>query len=218
MVSTAAPGPGAVVTGPETRSVFEARPGPEARAAHRTAVRTFRPRRSTAAVLVSTVTVLVAGAAAAAVIATLVGSPLRIVPLERVSEPAISARWHGPEMIIASVTTAVVGLYLLLTALIPGTGSHMVLRTDDRDMVVGLSRRGLRRMAESAAHEVAGVTGARARVRGRTVRVLARTPEQADPGLRALVESRARGRVLALGPGRPVRVRVRVRHTKGELA
>lgn len=202
--------PGAAPPGPTVS-------GPEARSAHRVAVRTFRPRRSTVAVLVSTVTVLVAGVAAAEVIATLVGAPLRIVPLERVAEPAIGARWDGPEMIIASAITAVIGLYLLLTALIPGSGSHMVLRTDDRDMVVGLSRRGLRRMAESAAHEVDGVTGAHAKVRGRTVRIVAHTPAPADAGLRARVENRVRERVLELAPARPVRVRAKVRTVKGGL-
>lgn len=213
MSDPTAPGamtPGAVSPGPPVS-------GPEARSAHRVAVRTFRPRRSTAAVLVSTVIVLVAGVAAAEVIATLVGSPLRIVPLERVAEPTVGARWDGPEMIVASVITAVIGLYLLLTALIPGGGSHMVLRTDDRDMVVGLSRRGLRRMAESAAHEVDGVTGAHARVRGRTVRIVTRTPAPAEPGLRARVESRVRERVLELDPARPVRVRAGVRPVKGGL-
>ncbi|MBB5493740.1 alkaline shock response membrane anchor protein AmaP [Nocardiopsis exhalans] len=197
-------------------------PGPapseaDARSAHRVAVRTFRPRRSTAAVVVSTVTVLVAGLAAAELIAVLVGAPLRFVPLERVSEPAIGARWAGPEMIIASATTAVIGLYLLLTALVPGQSSHMVLRTDDRDLVVGLSRRGLCRIAESAAQEVDGVAGARARIRSRTVRVMVRTPEHTAPGLRTRVESGVRERVLELGPARPVRVRAKVRPVKGGL-
>ncbi|MGW5876742.1 DUF6286 domain-containing protein [Nocardiopsis terrae] len=213
MVSTAAPNP--MAPGPGTPGPTVS--GPEARSAHRVAVRTFRPRRSTTAVLVSTVTVLVAGVAAAGVIAVLVGAPLRGVPLERVPEPTIGARWGGPEMVIASAATAVVGLYLLLTALIPGRGSHMVLRTDDRDLVVGLSRRGLRRMAESTAREVDGVTGARARTRGRTVRITARAPEPADAGLRARVEDGVRERLLELGPARPVRVRVRIRQAKGDL-
>lgn len=217
-MSTAAPDP----TVPDPTAPGPVAPGPavsgaEARSAHRVAIRTFRPRRSTAAVLVSAVTVLIAGVAAAGVIAALVGAPLRIVPLERVSEPAIGVRWDGPEMIVASAATAVVGLYLLLTALVPGRGSHMVLRTDDRDIVVGLSPRGLRRISESAAHEVDGVTGAHARVRGRTVRITAHAPEQAGAGLRALVESRVRERVLELDPARPVRVRAKVRHVKGGL-
>ncbi|WP_239646004.1 DUF6286 domain-containing protein [Nocardiopsis valliformis] len=191
--------------------------GADARSAHRVAVRTFRPRRSTAAVVVSTVTVLVAGLAAAELIAVLAGAPLRFVPVERVSEPAIGARWAGPEMMIASAATAVIGLYLLFTALIPGKSSHMVLRTDDRDLVVGLSRRGLCRIAESAAQETDGVTGARARIRGRTVRVVVHAPEHAAPGLRARVENGVRERVLELGPARPVQVRAKVRSVKGGL-
>nr|WP_193374626.1 DUF6286 domain-containing protein [Nocardiopsis ganjiahuensis] len=189
----------------------------ESRSAQRVAIRTFRPRRSTAAILVSTVTVLIAGVAAAEVIAVLVGSPLRVLPLQRVSESAASARWAGPELTVASAATATIGLYLLLTALIPGKASHMVLRTDDRDLVVGLSRQGLRRMVESAALEVDGVTGARARIRSRTVRVVVRAPEHTDVALRAGVESRVRERVLELAPARPVRVRARVRYVKGAL-
>ncbi len=189
----------------------------EARSARRVAIRTFRPRRSTAAVLVSTVTVLVAGVAAAELIAALVGAPLRLIPLQRVTEPAVSVRWAGPEMIAASAVTAVIGLYLLLTALIPGRGSHMVLRTDDRDLVVGLSRRGLRRLVESTAQEMDEVTGAHARIRGRSVRIVVHAPEHADTGLRAGVESRVRERLLEFAPVRPVRVRARVRHEKGGL-
>lgn len=222
MVSATISNPAASdLTGSGT-SGFGTIPGPsvsgaDARSAHRVAVRTFRPRRSTAAVVVSTVTVLVAGLAAAELIAVLAGAPLRLVPLERVSEPAVGTRWAGPEMLIASAATAVIGLYLLLTALIPGKSSHMVLRTDDRDLVVGLSRRGLCRIAESTAQETDGVTGARARIRGRTVRVVVRTPAPADPGLRARVESGVRERLLELGPARPVRVRAKVRPVKGEL-
>lgn len=192
-------------------------PGADTRSAHRVAVRTFRPHRSTAAVAVSAVTVLVAGLAAAELIAVLVGAPLRFVPVERVSEPALGVRWAGPEMIIASATTAVIGLYLLLTALIPGRSSHMVLRTDERDLVVGLSRRGLCRIAQSAAEDVDGVTGARARIRGRTVRVTFHTPEHAAPGVRARVEDGVRERVLELGPARPVRVRAKARPERGGL-
>ncbi|MBQ1081898.1 DUF6286 domain-containing protein [Nocardiopsis sp. B62] len=197
--------------------VRPAAPGPDARAARRVAVRTFRPRRSTAAVLVSSVTALVAGVAAAEVIAALVGSPLRILPLERVAEPTAGVHWDGPEMLAASAVTAVVGLFLLLTALVPGKGSHMVLRTDDRDLVVGLSRRGLRHLAETTAREVAGVTGAHARVRRRTVRITARVPTPVDPGLRARVEDRVRGRLLELDPTGPVRVRARLRRVEGGL-
>ena len=159
----------------------------------------------------------VAGLAAAELIAVLAGAPLRFVPVERVSEPAVGARWAGPEMIIASAATAVIGLYLLLTALIPGKSSHMVLRTDDRDLVVGLSRRGLCRIAESAAQETDGVTGARARIRGRTVRIVVHAPEHAAPGLRARVENGVRERVLELGPARLVQVRAKVRSVKGGL-
>jgi hypothetical protein len=93
----------------------------------------------------------------------------------------------------------------------------MVLRTDDRDLVVGLSRRGLCRIAESAARQVGGVTGARARIRGRTVRVVVRAPEHAAPGVRARVEDGVRERVLELGPARPVRVRAKLRPVKGGL-
>ncbi|MFE1166209.1 DUF6286 domain-containing protein [Nocardiopsis sp. NPDC058789] len=187
------------------------------RAARRVAVRTFRPRRSTAAVLVSAVTALVAGVAAAELIATLVGSPLRIVPLDRVAEPAAGVHWDGPEMLVASAVTAVVGLFLLLTALVPGQGSHMVLRTDDQDLVVGLSRRGLCQLAETTAREVGGVTGARARVRGRTVRITVRAPAPVDTGLRERVEGLVRDRLHALDTVRPVRVRARIRRVEGGL-
>ncbi|MEU3018771.1 DUF6286 domain-containing protein [Nocardiopsis sp. NPDC007018] len=191
--------------------------GAEARAARRVAIRTFRPRRSTAAIVVSTVATLVAGAAAAELIATLAGSPLRIVPVGKVVEPAAGVHWDGPEMFLASAVTAVVGLCLLLTAFVPGRGGHLVLRTDDRDLVVGLSRRGVRQLAESVALEVPGVTGARARVRGGTVRLTARAAAPVDPGTRGRVEERFRERLNELDPVRPVRVRAKVRVVEGGL-
>lgn len=208
-----APGEHTPGTGPAWPDVSPS----EARAAHRVAVRTFRPRRSLAAVVVSTVTVLVAGLAAAEVISSLAGAPLRFVPLDTVSEPAVHAHWNSPEMLFGSAVSAVVGLYLLLTALIPGVSSHMVLRTDDRDLAVGLSQRGLRRVVEHAARDVDGVTEVHARVRNRSVRVVARTPERPDPELRTRVASAVRERVAELAPARPVRVRTRIRRVKGEL-
>ncbi|MBR8742232.1 hypothetical protein DSY14_10920 [Nocardiopsis sp. MG754419] len=182
-------------------------------------MRTFRPRRSLPAVLVGTVIVLIAVAAAAEVIGSLVGAPPWVPPMERVTEPILGARLHDPATVIASLVVAAIGLALLLGALVPGGVSHVVLRTDDRDLVVGLSRRGLGRVVEQAAREVDGVTGVRARVGRRTVRVAVDTPAREDPEveLRTRVAERISGRVTALDPYRSVRVRVRVHRIDGGL-
>jgi len=174
-------------------------------------VRVFRPQRSLAAV-VAAVTVAVAGGLALAVITTDLGGPPTPFPgtggtLSRVS----STPWEAPEAMVASAVAAAVGLTLVLTALLPGTGDHVALRTDDRDTVVGLSPKGLREVIAVEARGVDGVGSVRVRGGRRTVRVEVRTHLRGANWLGERVEAVVRQRLEALLPLRSPSVVTSVR-------
>ncbi|WP_017570340.1 Asp23/Gls24 family envelope stress response protein [Nocardiopsis halotolerans] len=137
------------------------RPGSrkEERDARRTAVRVFRPRRSLPAVVVAVSVAVVAGLALAVITTSLSGRPAPLPVVDRVTARAATAPWEAPEAMLASAIAAVLGLMLLVAASLPGFGGRMVLRTDDRDMVVGPSRRALRDLLADSAHGVDGVRG-----------------------------------------------------------
>ncbi|MFD3686396.1 DUF6286 domain-containing protein [Nocardiopsis sp. NPDC058631] len=181
------------------------------RSARRTAVRVFRPQRSLAAV-VAAVTVALAGGLALVVITTDLGVLSTPFPgvggnLSRVS----STPWEAPEAMIASTVAAAVGLTLVLTALLPGTGDRMALRTDDRDTVAGLSPKGLREVNAAGARGVDGVGSVRARGGHRTVRIEVRTHVRGASRLGDRVDAVVRERLEALLPLRSPRAVTRGR-------
>ncbi|MDA2803731.1 DUF6286 domain-containing protein [Nocardiopsis suaedae] len=184
------------------------------RRARRTARRAFRPRRSwpafIAAVLVLAAAVL-AGAAAAAAIA---GVPLRVPVVGDALEQAAGMRWRDTAVLVAAGGAALLGLVLLVAALLPGRARWTALRTDDPDLVVGLSRPALRRAVAAAARGVSGVRAAHATVRRRAVRVRVETELRERPALRGDVEEAVGERLDELAPLRRPKVRVRVRAAK----
>ncbi|MGI5120606.1 DUF6286 domain-containing protein [Marinactinospora thermotolerans] len=191
------------------------RPDPATtRRARRVAVHTFRPRRSWPAFIVGALIVAVAGLAAAEVISTLVGSPLRILPVDKAADYAGSARWNDPSVQVASAVLALIGLVLISLALVPGRGRWTVLRTDDPALVVGLSRAGMRRALTAAACEVDGVRGASVRVGRRRVKVRAETVLRHAGDLPAQVRAAVQGRLDELDPVRKPKVRAQVRYAK----
>ncbi|PSK92263.1 hypothetical protein CLV63_11820 [Murinocardiopsis flavida] len=191
------------------------RPDPgTSRKARRTAVHTFRPRRSWPAFLVGAVVAVIAVLAATEVISALVGSPLRVVALDRAADYAGGARWNEPGVRIASAVLAVIGLVLLGLALVPGSGGHLPLRTDDPELVVGLSRPGLRRALAAAARDVDGVRHAHVRVGRRRVTVRATTHLRGAPGMRDAVGAAVQRRLAELDPLRTFTVRARITFSK----
>ncbi|ASU61058.1 MULTISPECIES: DUF6286 domain-containing protein [Nocardiopsis] len=181
------------------------------RGARRTAVRVFRPRRTLPAVVVAASVTVVSGLVLAVITASMVGAPAPFPAVDGMAARAATVPWEAPETMLASGVAAALGLTLLTAASLPGYGGHLVLRTDDRDMAVGLSRRALRDLLAVSARGVDGVRGARVRVGRRTVRVRARTHIRGAHWLRRDVDAAVRGRLEELVPVRVPRVRVRVR-------
>lgn len=181
------------------------------RRARRTAVRVFRPRRALPAVVVAASVAVVSGLVLAVITASLVGLPAPFPAVDGMVAHAATTPWEAPETMLASAVAAALGLTLLIAASLPGYGGHLVLRTDDRDMAVGLSRRALRDLLAVSARGVDGIRGARVRVGRGTVRVLARTHVRGAHWLRRDVDAVVRRRLEELVPVRAPRVRVRVR-------
>ncbi|MQA95436.1 MAG: hypothetical protein GEV11_12585 [Streptosporangiales bacterium] len=209
----AEPGPAAEPAGPSTEPLVT---GPSARLADartarraaRRAVRVFRPRRTGTALVVAAVLLTVSALTAAEVISWLMGRPLRLVPYERLGELARAYRFDDPVMLGASAVIALAGLWLLLVALVPGRPRMVPLATDDPDLVVGLSRAGLRHALEAAAAAVPGVGESRVRLRRRTVTVYVRggSSEPGEPA--AGVRRAVTARLVELAPVRMPKVRI----------
>jgi len=188
--------------------------GATVRRARRVAVHTFRPRRSWPALIAAAVLLAVAALAAAVVIASLAGAPLRIPLVTEAADRAAGARLGDPGVQIASAVLALIGLLLIGSALVPGRTGWTALRTDDPDLVVGVSRPALKRALAAAAREVGGVRGARVSVRGRRVRVRVDSDLSGSPTLRDEVNAAVQRRLGELDPLRGMRVGTRVRFSR----
>lgn len=185
-------------------------PAARVRAARRTAVRIFRPQRSLPAIVAAAAVAVVGGLAVVVTTASLGGLASPFPGVDGTLSRVPSTPWEAPEAMVASAAAAALGLTLLLTALLPGLGGHLALRTDDRDTVVGLSRRGLRDILAVEARGVDGVGSVRVRVGRRTVRVLVRTHMRGAGWLRDRVDTAVRRRLEELLPLRSLRVVTRV--------
>ncbi|QVQ50321.1 alkaline shock response membrane anchor protein AmaP [Spiractinospora alimapuensis] len=189
------------------------------RRARRVALHTFRPQRTWPAVLVAAGVAIVAVLVAAEAVATVVGRPLGLLPMETVTGALEPLAWRSTAVLVAGGVACAVGVILLLAALLPGRGGYVPLRTEDPSLVVGVSRAGLRRHLAAAVADMDGVHQARVAVRRRRVKVRASTwarPERARRKVMArTLRDTVRERLDALGPLRRLRVRARIGNAKG---
>ncbi|MBV2362652.1 DUF6286 domain-containing protein [Streptomonospora nanhaiensis] len=191
------------------------RPDPAtARRARRVAVHTFRPRRSWPALIVGALVLLVAALAAAEVVSALVGSPMRTAVTTTAEEYAVGAQWGDPAVQAASLLLALIGLALIAIALLPGRGRFAPLRTDDPDLVVGLSRPALRRTLVLAAQSVGGVRAARVTVGRHRIGVRVHTDLIEAPELRGQVAAAVERRLTEIAPLGDFKVITHVRCAK----
>ncbi|MUL39927.1 alkaline shock response membrane anchor protein AmaP [Streptomonospora sp. PA3] len=198
-------------------TVEDALSGPDrsaARRASRVAVHTFRPRRSWPALIVGALVLGIAALAAVEVAAALAGAPMSPAVTSAAGAYTAEARWSDPVVRIASAVAAGIGLVLIALALVPGRGRFTALRTGDPELVVGLSRSGLKRTLAAAAHDVGGVRGAHVSVGRRRIRVRVRTDLREAPELRGEVAAAVRQRLTELEPVYGFTVTTRVRYTK----
>lgn len=179
--------------------------------------RVFRPRRMVPATIIAAVIFVAAALTAAGIVAALVGRPIALLHAEAIGSWLSRTQWNAPVALAIGAVLAVLGLILIALALVPGRPRVVGLGTGRPDVLMGLTRRGLRHVAATAAGDVDGAERARAKARGRRVRVKVTTPLR-DRAEATAVEERARVAVTEaldrLDLTRPVTVKVRVRRSR----
>jgi Family of unknown function (DUF6286) len=182
--------------------------GPSRRAVRRA----FGPRRVVPAVITATVLTTAATILAAEVIGTLVHRPPGVLPVAWLARLGRETHWDDMLVLAVAAALAALGLVLLALALWPGRLRAIALRPEAPDLVLGITPRGLRRYAARAAENVDGIARARARVRGRRIRVRADSPLHDVSDLTGQVRQAVAERLDELAPLRRPRLNVTVRH------
>ncbi|GAA2156988.1 DUF6286 domain-containing protein [Actinomadura napierensis] len=188
-------------------------PAPRARTsgerrADRAARHAFRSRR----VPVGTVAALLLTAAsvigAIDVIAAMTGASLRVFAYREL----IDVRWDGWITRGICIGLGLVGLMFLLAGLLPGRSRIVPLHGSRPEVMMGVSRRGLRSAVAAAAGDAAGVSRVRrVRLGATRVKVVAETPAHDPQGLDEGVADAVREcleRIRPL-PARSVKVRMK---------
>lgn len=198
-------------------TVEEALVRPEAGATGRAdhaAVRTLRPYRSWAAVVVGGVLVGVTGLAAAEVISALAGSPVTVLPVDQAGEHASTARWSDPAVQVASAVLVLISLLLIALALLPGWGRGAEWHPHDPAFAAGVSRGALRRTLAAAAREVDGVHDARVTLTRQRVKVRADAEAHRAAEVSPAIQNAVERKIVELSLIREPKVRVHVRCAK----
>lgn len=182
----------------------------------RVRARVFRPSRMVPATIVAVVLLAVSVFAAAGIIAALAGRRLDILHPDAIASWLAGTRWQDAIPRAAGAAAVVAGLVLVFIAVKPGRAKVVALACGEPDVVIGLTRRGMRSVAAAAAGDVDGAEKARARVRGRRVRVRVTTPLRDAPEVAAVGARARQAAERALGEldlARPVKVAVRMRRS-----
>jgi hypothetical protein len=185
------------------------------RAADRAARRAFRSRRVWPA-LIGALVITVAGVLTAIeAISALAGDPARLVPYDRVTSWAVDTSWRNWAALLISAVLVLLGLLFLSAGLRPGRGRLIPLHGDQPDLIVGVTRRGLKGAVASAAESVDGVSDVRRlRLRRHKVKLVAATGMREQHDLRDRVKDAVRLRLDEIGPMPRRRVAVRIRTSK----
>jgi hypothetical protein len=172
--------------------------------------RAFRPRRTLLATVVS---ILLAAAALVTVVGavTAMARGRADVPELTWLAPLGRARWDDTAALATAAVACVLGLALLATALAPGRRRVIALASEDPQTVTAITRAGLGRHLATVASGVDGVSRARARLRGKHVRVTVMTPLRDTAELPGEVTRAVFGRLEELRPLDPLLVDVAVR-------
>lgn len=180
--------------------------------ARRTALAEFRPRRTALFAGTGLLLALTGGGAAAQVLSTMVGAPIRIVPVDTIAHALRHTAWRDDLMLAFAGAFTVAGAFLLL-ALLPGRPRREPIQGTDARLAGGVSRRDLRRALAEAALGVAGVQRARVRLRGgirRRVVVRAATRYRNPANCAELVREAVRARLDGFDLMRHRRIDVRL--------
>lgn len=176
------------------------RVGPS-RKADRAARRAFRSRRVWPALLGALLITAVGALTAIETVSGLVGEPSRLVPYDRVTSWAAGTPWKDWLALLISAVLALIGLIFLWAGLWPGRGRLVPLHGDNPGLMVGVTRRGLKRAVASAAESVEGVSRVRrVGLRRHRVKVVAATAMREEHDLRGSVTDAVRRRLEEIGP------------------
>lgn len=190
---------------------------PSTRVARRETARRFRPRRAVAASIVAALLAAASTLLAIEIITRLVDESNGLLPVDRLARWGRETRWDDAVTFVVAGVAIVLGLLLLWLAFWPGRTRVVGLATGRPGLVLAMSRGGLARIAAQAATTVDGVSGARARARGRRHAVVVRvdTPLRDHGDLAGQVKRRVSERINGYLPLRAVPVRVDVRRRVG---
>ncbi len=159
---------------PEAPVAPEQSPRNRYRASRRRATRALRPGRTPAGVAVAAVLSFLTWAAFAGLAGGLFGHPIDVPYAARL----LSVTWGHPMLRTAAGVMIVVGGVLVVLALFPGRPRLVPLETTDPDLVIGLTRSGLRRTLASAARDVPGVDNVSVRFLRKQIEVIVVTDAQ----------------------------------------
>ncbi|WP_433802180.1 DUF6286 domain-containing protein [Actinomycetospora sp. CA-084318] len=191
---------------------------------------TRRPRRTAPALLVSLVLLALGALAATSAIQTLLGRT-PVVSLDAVPSALSGVAWESPAVLIVAGVAALVGLVLLLAAILPGSSHVLPVGTAPATAggtgewgpwsgggveTAGWHRNDLALRLRRRAATVEGITGATAKVRRRSVKVVARTHRATTDDLRQAVETALSSDLDTLGLTARPRLRVSVSSTRKE--
>lgn len=176
-------------------------------------VLTHRPARSTPAIILAFLAIIIGG-----VLVWVIGGRL----LDGSWPESIAERMHQigalrldstPVLITAGVL-AVLGLVFLISALIPGDAGRRAILAGEVPGQTAVSRRDIARRVERRVERVDGVADVRARLSGRTLSVHVRTPvDETDPVLRRSRDA-VQETIDELAPIIDIRPRVQLSRTR----
>lgn len=190
------------VTEPGTRTA-------DARKADRATRHTFRSQRVLPALAAALLMTAAGVLTAIEVISASLDRPAHIFPYGWVR----NVNWDGPDARAIFAALALIGVWFVLAAVLPGKSRIVPLHGQDPSLMMGVSRRGLKRTVAAAAEGAPGVSGvSRVRLGRRRVRVVARTPVREPAGLDAGIREAVRDRLDRLRPVPARSVMVRMKH------
>lgn len=168
-----------------------------------------RPRRIVPATVVALLLLTAAVLVVVSCVQVLTGQP-PVVPFADLAAVGAQATLGDPGVVAVSVVVALVGLWLLLLALTPGSPTVLPLGDGGSGIDTGITRRSLDRALSDAAEGIDGVRSTTVRSRRNRVRADVR-PAFGDPAqLRDRVRERLGERLAEIGPASTPRITVRV--------
>ncbi|MDF5752629.1 DUF6286 domain-containing protein [Spongiactinospora sp. TRM90649] len=184
-------------------------------ASRRAAARALRPTRAPAGIVAAALLTAVLLLLAAEAIGAVLGTPLRVVPFERLVAVASARAWSDPLVQVVAAALVVLAGALLVSAALPGRTRLVPVQTRDPLIVIGFTRAGLRRTLRAAAETVDGVGRVRVRLVDGRIEIVVTAGDEPPGALLRDVGAAVGDRLAGLGALGAGEVVVRLRRTGG---